>query len=100
MLITANPYLKKYLPKAVSSLTDPKTEIPRIAKDKILLMQIDAAVCQIPTRHDLFRTDSRNMSFIPDKSIHLVVTSPPYWTLKKYRDHEDQLGDINDYESS
>ena len=98
MLTTANPNLENYLPKAVVSLADSKKDIPRIAKNKILLMQIDSAVCQIPTHHDLFRADSRNLSFIPDKSIHLVVTSPPYWTLKKYRDHEDQLGDIDDYD--
>ena len=29
--------------------------------------------------------------------MHLVVTSPPYWTLKEYRKHPDQLGDIGDY---
>jgi DNA modification methylase len=28
----------------------------------------------------------------------LVVTSPPYWTLKEYPDHEDQLGLVEDYE--
>ena len=27
-----------------------------------------------------------------------MLTSPPYWTLKKYRDHEGQLGDVEDYE--
>ena len=32
------------------------------------------------------------------ESIHLVVTSPPYWILKKYNHHTDQLGDIKDYE--
>jgi len=39
------------------------------------------------------------MPFIADESIHLVVTSPPYWTLKKYNDNESQLGHIEDYES-
>ncbi|MCJ7457430.1 MAG: site-specific DNA-methyltransferase [candidate division Zixibacteria bacterium] len=33
-----------------------------------------------------------------DESIHLIVTSPPYWTLKKYHDHPDQMGHIKDYE--
>jgi DNA modification methylase len=27
-----------------------------------------------------------------------VVTSPPYWTLKEYNEHDDQLGWIEDYE--
>jgi site-specific DNA-methyltransferase (adenine-specific) len=39
------------------------------------------------------------MDWLPSESIHLSVTSPPYWTLKKYNDHPDQLGDWADYES-
>ena len=39
------------------------------------------------------------MSFLEDESIHLVVTSPPYWNLKRYNENPDQLGHINDYES-
>jgi site-specific DNA-methyltransferase (adenine-specific) len=31
--------------------------------------------------------------------VHLVVTSPPYWTLKEYREHPGQLGHVADYES-
>jgi site-specific DNA-methyltransferase (adenine-specific) len=42
--------------------------------------------------------DARNLSFMTDASIHLIVTSPPYWTLKKYHDHPDQMGHIKDYE--
>jgi modification methylase len=38
------------------------------------------------------------LSFIPDQSIHLVVTSPPYWTLKRYNDSEGQMGHIKEYE--
>lgn len=38
------------------------------------------------------------MGFIPDESVHLVVTSPPYWNLKKYNENKSQLGHINDYE--
>ena len=33
-----------------------------------------------------------------DQSVHLVVTSPPYWTLKEYRDSDGQLGHIANYE--
>jgi len=39
------------------------------------------------------------LSFLEDESIHLVVTSPPYWNLKRYNENPDQLGHINDYES-
>ena len=37
-----------YLPQAVSVLKNPQTDIPRIAKDKKLLKQIESAVQQIP----------------------------------------------------
>ncbi|MHB0976158.1 MAG: DNA-methyltransferase [Candidatus Aquicultorales bacterium] len=50
------------------------------------------------TMHKLVLGDARDLSFLDDGSIHLVVTSPPYWTLKEYRDHPDQMGHIEDYE--
>jgi DNA modification methylase len=87
-----------FLPASVANLENPQTDIPRIAKNKGLLGEIEAAVQQIPTEHRLVLGDARRLSFIEDTSVHLVVTSPPYWTLKKYRDHEAQLGDIADYE--
>ena len=43
--------------------------------------------------------DARDLSFLDDESIHLVVTSPPYWNLKQYNENPDQLGNIHDYES-
>jgi len=51
------------------------------------------------TTHRLIQGDARSMSFIPDESVHLVVTSPPYWNLKHYNDSEAQLGNVDDYES-
>jgi modification methylase len=47
---------------------------------------------------NLRRGDARDLTWIPDESVHLVVTSPPYWTLKEYNDHPDQLGHVEDYE--
>lgn len=38
------------------------------------------------------------MTHLGDGSVHLVVTSPPYWTLKDYNDHPAQLGHVEDYE--
>jgi DNA modification methylase len=52
----------------------------------------------IPTLHRLVQGDARELSFIADKSIHLVITSPPYWTLKRYNDSEGQMGHIKEYE--
>lgn len=51
------------------------------------------------TTHDLRVGDARDLSFIPDGSVHLVVTSPPYWTLKNYNASKGQMGAIEDYET-
>jgi modification methylase len=50
------------------------------------------------TSHRLHVGDARDLSWISDSSVHLVVTSPPYWTLKEYRRGEGQMGFIEDYE--
>ncbi len=36
------------------------------------------------TSHTIILGDSRQMGEVPDQSVHLVVTSPPYWQLKDY----------------
>ncbi|MGA8028987.1 MAG: DNA methyltransferase, partial [Bryobacteraceae bacterium] len=49
--------------------------------------------------HELRLGDARDLSWIPDASIHLVITSPPYWTLKQYAPgNEHQMGHFGDYE--
>ena len=98
MLMTAGLQHEEYLPKEVAILENPQTDIPKIAKDKKLIEKINTSVKQVPTHHFLYQNDARKISYIEDNSVHLVVTSPPYWTLKKYRDHQNQLGDIEDYE--
>lgn len=50
------------------------------------------------TVHRLHMGDARDLSWIPDESAHLVVTSPPYWTLKEYRRTPNQMGFIEDYD--
>ncbi|MDD3629785.1 MAG: DNA methyltransferase [Bacteroidales bacterium] len=49
------------------------------------------------THHKIIIGDSRNMDEIADESIHLVVTSPPYWQLKDYG-NENQIGYNDTYE--
>jgi DNA modification methylase len=51
------------------------------------------------TSHRLINGDARDLSFLGDNSVHLVVTSPPYWNLKRYNENPDQLGHIQDYEA-
>jgi DNA modification methylase len=51
------------------------------------------------TDHIIYEGDSRDLGQIPDGAVHLVVTSPPYASLKRYEDHPSQLGHIDDYDS-
>jgi DNA modification methylase len=51
------------------------------------------------TKHILHQGDARYLDWIPPESIHLIVTSPPYWTLKEYPHNQSQLGLIADYDA-
>jgi DNA modification methylase len=62
------------------------------------LMQAEAKIETAGTTHLLRQGDARRLDWIPDESVHLVVTSPPYWTLKEYPANENQLGLVRDYE--
>lgn len=86
-----------WLPKEVRGIENHQSLIPRISKDTKLVAQIESLLPQIPTHHKLFKADSRSFDFIKPDSVHLVLTSPPYWTLKTYHEHPDQLGYITDY---
>ena len=50
------------------------------------------------TTHKIINGDSRQMNLIPDKSVQLVITSPPYWQLKDYGT-ENQIGYHENYET-
>lgn len=52
-----------------------------------------------PTSLTICHGDSREMGWIPSESLHLALTSPPYWTLKEYPDRTGQLGLVRDYEA-
>jgi DNA modification methylase len=49
------------------------------------------------TNHKIIIGDSRYMAEVTDESIHLVVTSPPYWQLKDYGS-SSQIGFDHSYE--
>jgi DNA modification methylase len=90
--------LASYLPEKLRRIENPQTAIPRIAKDQDAIQRIESAVQSVPTSHQLFLGDAREMSSLKSESVHLVLTSPPYWTLKEYRDSQGQLGHIEDYD--
>ncbi len=58
-----------------------------------------AAIRAKETTLTLHCGDSRELDWIADESVHLVLTSPPYWTLKEYPAHKSQLGSVTEYEA-
>lgn len=40
---------------------------------------------------EMHQGDARDLSFLPDESVDIIVTSPPYWHRRDYG-HPDQLG--------
>ncbi|MBI4548271.1 MAG: thermonuclease family protein [Ignavibacteriae bacterium] len=50
------------------------------------------------THHKIILGDSRQMPELVDESVHLIITSPPYWQLKDYGE-ENQIGFHESYES-
>jgi len=51
-------------------------------------------------RARLYVGDAREvLARLPEASVHLAITSPPYWTLKRYEDVPGQMGHIEDYEA-
>lgn len=66
-----------------------------IKKCKILIIDMTTA---LKTIHKIIHGDSRQMNLIHDKTVHLIITSPPYWQLKDYGT-EEQIGFHDTYES-
>lgn len=89
--------LSAFVPLDLPVSDDAQTLIPSLAKDERSVRLIEQSVQTIPTAHRLNLADARRMKLEPE-SVHLVLTSPPYWTLKEYRDSEAQLGHVEDYE--
>jgi DNA modification methylase len=72
--------------------------IPTLARDERAVRRIEAVVQRRPTRHELVLGDARAMADLGAGTVHLVLTSPPYWTLKRYNEHDRQLGHVESYD--
>ncbi|MGA2977625.1 MAG: site-specific DNA-methyltransferase [Spirochaetia bacterium] len=90
--------LADFLPQELQFIEDLDTAIPALAKDARAMTAVETAIRRIPTNHDLYLCDARTPPTLLPESVHLVVTSPPYWTLKRYREVHGQLGHVQDYE--
>src|SRR5262249_27487709 len=72
--------------------------IPQLSRNKDAIARIESAARGVHTSHQLIQGDARTASALPPDSAHLVVTSPPYWNLKRYNKHTEPLGHIGVYE--
>ncbi len=88
--------LAALVPDSIGPIEDPSRDLPRIARDPFAMAAIEAASARAPTTHRLFLGDARRVR-LPRHSVHLALTSPPYWTLKAYHRSTGQLGWIHDY---
>ena len=60
---------------------------------------LDAMLEANRTKHSIRIGDARKLDWLESGSVDLVVTSPPYWTLKEYEHSPGQMGDVEDYEA-
>ena len=72
--------------------------IPALAKATSTPSLVGAALTRFKTRHEVRTGDARTSALAPG-SVHLVVTSPPYWRLHDYPKTRGQLGHIDDYDA-
>ena len=92
--------LADVLPDHFRQLEDPQRDLPRLAKDELATTWIAQAVESLPTDHRILLGDATDGDRWREMvgEVDLVVTSPPYWTLKEYPPRERQLGWTTDYE--
>ncbi len=92
--------IPKMLPEELKLLLKENEQkaIPAIAKNSEATNLLAYLTQKQDTSHILMLGDSREIGSIPDESVHLIVTSPPYWILKRYESNESQLGHVVDYE--
>ncbi|MGA2170470.1 MAG: site-specific DNA-methyltransferase [Terracidiphilus sp.] len=98
MIVIPEMDLLSFLREPLLSESLEQTEIPRLARNPVAMDLLEGVLLRIPTSHYLVRGDGRQMRSIPSESAHLVLTSPPYWTLKKYDEVHGQLGHVDDYD--
>ena len=99
---SAGNNLEQFVPGHLMDLarSDAQRSIPAIAKDADASARIERQLHRVPTTHRLLLGDAREIvTELPQKSVHLAITSPPYWTLKQYEEHPDQLGHVAEYDA-
>ena len=95
----ADASLESLLPPELRAIQPDRTQriIPTLARDPCFNIEKQQLLSDFKTGHEVILGDARQVR-IPKSSVHLVVTSPPYWTLKTYPNRPGQLGQIQDYD--
>ncbi|HTV07126.1 MAG TPA: site-specific DNA-methyltransferase [Acidobacteriaceae bacterium] len=90
--------LSSYLPPELKKTKLEQTDIPAFARRGGMTDLLERSLRSLPTKHYLICGDARQMQSLSGESVHLVLTSPPYWTLKEYDHNDGQLGHVEDYD--
>ena len=91
--------LDEILPGRLRSIPPAQLQkaLPCLAKDRATTSEIQRLLQKVKTSHDVNLGDARTMPLGPE-SVHLAVTSPPYWNLKSSPDTIGQLGRLDEYD--
>ena len=76
--------------------TDSSKEYLKIA-DKNLKAVVADEPSALHVNHALAHTDAKRLTLLPDDSVDLIVTSPPYWNKADYGHNSFNLGCLDKY---
>lgn len=92
--------LEAVLPPALRAVrpNQDQQSIPALAKDQQSVARIENTLASVETTHEVRLGDAREIE-LASSSVQLVITSPPYWTLKDYPSTAGQIGRLADYDA-
>ena len=96
-----NGQLREYVPGELWKIVEEhghQKALPLIARTPTLSSMAEEAARTVPSQHRIKLGDSRTWDDLPEGSVHLIVTSPPYWNLKPYESGIGQLGLVDDFD--
>jgi adenine-specific DNA methylase len=64
---------------------------------KVAMHRKVVALQPFKTSRRIILGDARVMTAVKDESVHLIVTSPPYFDLVEYAKSDDPLGHLHNY---
>lgn len=71
---------------------------PIYYKESLSRLHAIADEDRIKTPYEIFNSSSCDMSQVPENSVGIVVTSPPYWNKANYGEYEGNIGSFQYYD--